>query len=95
MTDQTTRNEIKQLAKTLESLAREVQVKLDAGADILAVANEIVRSNSSFLFTLGEMYALEQLSNTRTVSTKRVASGSSNPRNYHNRRDSLGRFARV
>ena len=95
MTDQTTRNEIKQLAKTLESLAREVQTKLDAGADILGVANEIVRSNSSFVFTLGEMYALEQLSSTRTVSAKRVSSGTSGVRNYHNRRDSLGRFTRV
>jgi hypothetical protein len=94
MTDQTTRNEIKQLAKTLESLAREIQVKLDAGADILPVANEIVRSNSSFVFTLGEMYALEQLGRI-TRSTKTVASGSSSSRNYHNVRDSLGRFTRV
>lgn len=93
MTDQTTRNEIKQLARTLESLAHEVQVKLDSGSDILGVANELVRSNSTFIFTLGEMYALEQLGTTRTVSAKRVSSGSSTPR-YHNVRDAFGRFTR-
>jgi hypothetical protein len=92
MIDQTTRNEIKQLARTLESLAHEVQVRLDAGSDILVVANELVRSNSTFTFALGEMYALEQLGTTRTVSSKRVSSGST-PR-YHNVRDAFGRFTR-
>jgi hypothetical protein len=89
----TTRNEIKKLAQAMETLAHEVQVKLDTGSDILMLANELVRNNSTFVFTVGEMYALEQLGTTRTVTATKVSSGSTS-RNYHNVRDSHGRFVR-
>lgn len=90
----TTRNEVKQLAKTLENLAHEVQVLLDSGSNILGVANELARNSSTFVFTLGSMYAED----TGTVSSKktkaRSTSSTSTPssRNFHNVRDSLGRF---
>ena len=98
MTDQTTRNEIKQLAKTLENLARDIQVKLDNGGNIMPTANELARSSSTFVFTLGGMYALENSGVSRgNVTTKTVSkstpSTSSSP-NYHNVRDTLGRFTR-
>lgn len=98
MTDQTTRNEIKQLAKTLENLARDIQVKLDNGGNIMPTANELARSSSTFVFTLGGMYALEQVGTNRTVPATKVSSGTSSStsssRNYHNVRDGLGRFSR-
>lgn len=88
-----TRNEIKQLAQTMETLAHEVQVRLDAGSDILTLANELVRNSSTFVFTLGELYALEQVGTTKTRTARKVTSGSTaSSRNYHNVRDNLGRF---
>jgi hypothetical protein len=83
----TTRNDVKQLAATIESLAKQVQSQLDLNSDFLGTANELVRNNLTFVFALGEVYALEQLgSNGKTVTGKVVNS------NYHNLRDSRGRF---
>lgn len=90
-----TRNEVKQLAKTMESLAHEVQILLDSGANILGVANELARNSSTFVFTLGSMYALDELGSTlgsATTSSKIRAKGTGSARNFHNVRDSLGRF---
>jgi hypothetical protein len=89
----TVRNEVKQLAQQIENLAREVQVRIDNGSDPLMVANELVRNNSTFVFVLGEMYALEQ-STGRTVKATPVSNPNNTSRNYHNLRDSLGRFTR-
>lgn len=93
----TTRNEVKQLAQTLESLAHEIQVRLEVGDGILDIANELARNSSTFVFTLGSMYALDELGNI-TISTKKKSrlttpSISVHP-NFHNVRDSRGRFAR-
>lgn len=90
------RNEVKQLAKTMESLAHEIQVLLDSGAPILGVANELARNSSTFVFTLGGMYALDELGTTSTkLAAKSTTSVStSSLRNFHNVRDSLGRFTR-
>jgi hypothetical protein len=86
----TTRNDVKQLAQTIESLAREVQNKLENNGDFLATANELVRNNLTFVFTLGEVFALEQVGHTgKTVKATRVGNS-----NYHNLRDSRGRFTR-
>ena len=94
MSTRTTRNDVKQLAQQIETLAKEVQNKLDNGGDFLSAANELVRNNVTFVFTLGEVYALEQVGSTtkKTVRGARVASP--NP-NYHNVRDSHGRFTKV
>lgn len=91
----TTRNDVKQLAATIEALARNVQTTLDNNGDFLAAANELVRNNLTFVFTLGEFYALQQVGGTKT----HVATPVSNPNgtkaiNYHNVRDSRGRFTR-
>jgi hypothetical protein len=92
MSTQTTRNDVKQLAQQIETLAKEVQSQLDKGGDFLSTANELVRNNVTFVFALGEVYALEQVGSTpkKTVRATKV----SNP-NYHNVRDSHGRFMRV
>jgi hypothetical protein len=95
-----TRNEIKQLARTLETLAQQIQSKLDAGDNILPLANELARNSSTFVFTCGSLYTLE--TNTgKTVSATAVSSpktvARSTNRSYRNNysvRDSLGRFAR-
>lgn len=114
-TTATTKNEIKQIAQNMETLAREVQVRLTADNDILDIANELVRNSSTFVFTLGEHYALKQVGSSKTrkgtVVASTVASGTtgtgSTPtgtvvsgttstvaRNYHNVRDTAGRFTR-
>lgn len=81
-----TRNDVKQLARQIENLAKEVQSKLDSGSDFLTVANELVRNNNTFVFALGEVYALEQ------AGVKRNSQLNQSLRQYHNTRDSHGRF---
>jgi hypothetical protein len=86
----TTRDDVKQLAATIEVLAREVQSKLDTNGDFLSTANELVRNNLTFVFTLGEVYALEQIGSAgKTVKATKV-----NSANYHSLRDNRGRFAK-
>jgi hypothetical protein len=88
------RNELTKYAQQIESLAREVQNRLATGGDPLSVANELVRNSTTFVFTLGEMYALESNSG-KQVKAKSVSNPNQTPRNYHNKRDALGRFTRV
>lgn len=93
-----TRNDVKQFAEKIEALAKEVQVKLDNGGDFLSVANELVRNNSTFVFTIGEVYALEQAGVSKPVKAKVVSNvgGTTGVKhNYHNVRDSRGRFLKV
>jgi hypothetical protein len=91
MQTNTIRNEIKQLAQNMETLAHQVQAQLDAGGNILPLANELVRNASTFTFTLGEMYAFSSNKTHSAVKTKSTSVGGS--RNYHNVRDSFGRFS--
>lgn len=89
----TTRSDVKQLAANIEALARDVQSKLDNNGDFLGAANELVRNNLTFVFTLGEFYALQSAgTNSKTVQAKPV-SNPSGTANWHNVRDSRGRFA--
>lgn len=88
-TNSSVRNDVKQLANQIENLAREVQLKVDQGGDVISVANELVRNSSTFVFTLGEMYALERSKKVKTVTVSNAS------RHYHNVRDSLGRFVKV
>lgn len=89
-----TRNDVKQFAEKIEALAKEVQVKLDNGGDFLSVANELVRNNSTFVFTIGEVYALEQSGAVKAVKAKVVSNvnKTGSHKNYHNVRDAHGRF---
>lgn len=88
----TTRNDVKKLAAQIEVLAREVQDKLESGADVLDAANELVRNNMTFVFSLGEVFALEQVGSGKTVSATAVSNPNKTARPYHNVRDSRGRF---
>lgn len=93
------RNDIKQVAQQIERLAKQIQFDLDQGKDIIEVANELARNSSTFVFTLGALYTLEELSNsvTKTIAVTTVSNpnGTSQRSYYHNVRDSYGRFARV
>lgn len=89
----TTRNDIKQIAATIENLAKQFQNNLETGGDILVTANELARNSQTFVFTLGEFYALQQVGSTKAV-TGTVVSNPRNTANYHNLRDSRGRFVR-
>lgn len=89
----TVRNEVKQLAAQIETFARQVQQHIDRGDNPLLAANELARSSNTFVFTLGEMYALEQVTATPVKAT--VVSNPNKTNYRHNLRDSLGRFRRV
>lgn len=89
----TNRNDVKQLAEKIETLAKEVQSKLDNGHDCLMAANELVRNSATFVFTLGEVYALEQSGANKKVKVKTVSNPNQTLRAYA--RDSLGRFSKV
>lgn len=83
----TSRTDIKCLAKQIETLAHEVQVKVDNGEDILSLSNELVRNNITLVFTLGEVYALEKSASTKSSGLM--------SKNRHTVRDARsGRFIR-
>ena len=90
----TIRNDIKQLAATIETLARNVQTELDKNGDLLGVSNELVRNNVAFTFALGQFYEVQQAGSTKTVKATTVANPNA-AKNYHNLRDSNGRFRRA
>lgn len=93
----TVRNEMNRLAQQIESLARQVQDKIATGTDyngLINTANELVRNSSVFTFTFGEMAALEE-TGKKVKATVVSNPNNTSPRNYHNVRDSLGRFSRV
>lgn len=85
-----TRDDVKSFAKQIETLAKTVQDNIDNGSSFLATANELVGKCTTLVFTLGEVYAVEQSS----MKTKSTVSRKSNS-NYYNVRDNKGRFARV
>lgn len=88
-----TRQDVRQLAATIESLAQQFQQKLDANQVDLATANELVRNSQTFVFALGGVYNLEQAGpGGKTVVATKVKAPNSN---YYNVRDSKGRFSRV
>jgi ABC-type transporter Mla subunit MlaD len=92
------RNEIKQVAQNIETLAQQIQAGLDQGKDIILTANELARNASTFVFTLGALYTLEQggVKTKKSVKTTTVSNPSgTTSRNYHNVRDNLGRFSRI
>jgi hypothetical protein len=93
------RNEMSRLAQQIENLAQQVQSKIKSGADyndLISTANELVRNNNVFVFTFGEMSALEEVAKTKKLKTTVVSNpANTKPRNYHNVRDALGRFIRV
>ncbi len=88
------RNSVIQIARQIETLAKQVQDKLAQGGDLISVANELVRNSSTFTFALGEMFALEESGKKVKATTVSTPAGTK-PRTYHNVRDSLGRFTRV
>ena len=96
------RNAVSQIAQQIENLARQVQTKITQNDDLISVANELIRNSSTFTFALGELFALEE-SGKKKVKTTVVSNpngtstaSATQPRpNYHNVRDSLGRFRRV
>jgi uncharacterized protein YoxC len=92
----TVRTDIKQVAQQIENLARQVQTNVDQGKDILAPANELARNISTFVFTLGEMYALEQSGKKVRATTVSNPSNTSRYSNYHSKRDTAtGRFIKA
>ncbi len=90
------RNEVSRLAQQIENLARQVQAQIATGTDsqgLLGSINEVVRNSSTLTFAFGELCALESKPRKATVVSN--PSGTKTNRNYHNVRDSLGRFTRV
>lgn len=91
----TTRNDVKQIALNIETLAKELQNKLDKGEDFIMVCNELVRNTATMTFTIGEVYAIEQTGAGKKVASTVVKAPTVKNANYHNLRDSSGRFRKV
>jgi len=89
MNNTITRNDVKQLAANIEVLAKDVQNKLDNGGDFLSAANELVRYNLTFVFELGELYAVEKVGQAGATVKARPVN-----QNYHNLRAANGRFTK-
>ena len=93
------RNEVSRLAQQIENLARQVQTQIASGTQangLLGSINEVIRNSSTLTFALGELVALEDTgSKSRKTTVVANPSGTKVNRNYHNVRDSLGRFTRV
>lgn len=87
---QSSKDALKNLASQIESLAREVQKKVTAGEDFLPACNELTRNATTLVFTCGEVYALDKQTPSLTSSVKPARARHAN---YHNVRNSLGRFA--
>lgn len=90
------RNELNRLAQQIENLAQQVQNQIASGTDsqgLIGSINEVVRNSSTLTFAFGELCALETKGRKATVVSN--PSGTKTNRNYHNVRDSLGRFTRV
>ena len=92
----TIRNEVSKLAQKIETLARRVQDQINQGSDVMETANELARNSSTFTFAMGEMSALEENDKTsKTIKMTPVKTSSNvSHKNFHNVRDSLGRFTR-
>lgn len=92
------RNEVSRLAQQIETLARQVQTQVASGTNangLLGSINEVIRNSSTLTFALGELVALEDTGKSRKTTVVSNPSGTKINRNYHNVRDSLGRFTRV
>lgn len=90
------RNEIKQVAKQIESLAQQVQENIDRGQDIIGVSNELARNSSTFVFTLGALYGLEEKTSKKVKATAVSNPNKTASRNYYSIRDTAtGRFVKI
>ncbi len=97
-----TTNDIKKFAQQIEDLAHDVQAQINRGDDYILTANELVRTTSTLVFTLGEVHALEQSGLnklTQAVQSMAARKTTSVPAartysNNHNVRAANGRFAR-
>jgi hypothetical protein len=94
------RNDVKKLAGVIENLARQLQDKVDTGADLFSLSEELVRNNVTFTYVIGEVIALERAGvigktvTATTVSNPNKTTATRNYSNHHNMRDARGRFIR-
>lgn len=98
-TNSVLRADLNDLVLKISKLATEASSRLTNGSNVLDVATSLVKENASFIFKIGQLYQVEQATQTATTSsgsTVQVNVGSSRSSvNYHNVRDSRGRFTRV
>ena len=96
---------VKDLVSNIERLAKEMQLKIDLNQSILLEANELVAKSSTFVFALGEVYALQNvglLNNAATNSSRSssvrpttlVKMGRGNSGSKYDKRDCCGRFCK-
>lgn len=91
------RNDVNLVAAKIETLAKELQNRLSGSGDILSVGSELVRNTSVLVFSLGELTATELggKSQVTPISVTPVSQPTATKKavtNYHNKRDSRGRF---
>ena len=93
------RARLNNLATRISTLAGEASNRLTNGSGVIDVASELVKETLTFTFAIGQLHEAEGNTQTATTSSGnnvqvKVGSSRSNP-NYHNVRDSRGRFTRV
>lgn len=84
--EQSTKQNLKELALKVENLARDLQLKVENDDDYLTAASDLTKSQMTLVFALGEVYGANKVVKT---AAKVVKSG-----NYHNLRDKSGRFCK-
>lgn len=86
----TTRDDLKLLLGKVESLAKDIQSKLESGEDHLAQCNELSCNMVTVVFCLGEVYSQEQeKALKKTTPSKKTVMATK-----YNVRDAYGRFAK-
>jgi|SRR5208283_723594 len=86
------RNELSKLAQHIEALAKQVQSTLSQNGDPVALANELFRNSSTFVYTLGGMAALEGRMLLSSTGKQVQSTVVSNPNNTTSRPTSLNRY---
>ena len=79
-------NSLKEVAKEIETIAVELQAKIDKGEDIFSLAADLSQKNLTFVFVLGENSAKKP----KLQRKAKIVAGS---KSFN--RDKFGRFAKV
>lgn len=85
------RLEVSDLVSNIEALAVNFRTALANGNDVIQTANELVAKTMTLTFSVGELYALENVAASSAVATVKV---NSHP-NWQRPRDNNGRFIRA
>jgi len=88
----TTESSARDLAREIEELTQDMQIKLSDGLDINFNCSELVKKVSTLVFLAGEIYSLRQLQQQSFTTVKSAKVVKPGPNYRHNLRGTGGRF---